>query len=85
MRQEVLLSPKNNGSTIINIVQTVNENEQMFTPRQLKHSKKAQCAYVMMGRLSIYTFKNAIQKMITNCPVSIDDVKRAIHIYMEKI
>ena len=38
---KVVLKPKQNDSTYVNFVQTVSENEQIYTLRQLKRAKKS--------------------------------------------
>ena len=79
---KVVLKPKQSHATYVNFVQTVSENEQLYTPRQLERAKEAQCAYIMIGRPSIHMFKSMIQQnMIRNCPINTDDIKRAMHIY----
>ena len=54
----------------------------MFTARQFSDAKLALRVYEMVGRPSPATFARMIQQnLLRNCPIGIDDAKRALKIY----
>ena len=62
----------------ITLVQTVQENEEGYSQRQIQDAKKARDLYVKVGYPSARDFKNIISKnLILNCPVTAGDVARA--------
>jgi hypothetical protein len=64
------------------LVQTVEENKGNFTPEDIKKADIAKRVYDMVGRPSPRDFYNMIRfNMISDCPVTINDVKAAQSIY----
>jgi hypothetical protein len=65
---------------------TVEENESGYTRRQVDAAREARALYGKVGHPSIRDFKAMIaNNMITNCPVTVNDVDRAEHIYGKDI
>ena len=70
----------------ITLVQTVQENEEGYSQRQIQDAKKARDLYAKVGYPSTRDFKNIITKnLILNCPVTTSDVARADKIYGQDI
>ena len=66
----------------ITLVQTVQENEEGYSQRQIQDAKKASDLYAKVGYLLARDFKNIISNnLILNCPVTASDVVRADKIY----
>ena len=62
----------------ITLVQTVQENEEGYSQRQIQDAKKARDLYAKVGYPSARDFKTIISKnLILNCPVTASDVVRA--------
>ena len=62
----------------ITLVQTVQENEEGYSQRQIQDAKKARDLYAKVGYPLARDFKNIISKnLILNCPVTASDVARA--------
>ena len=63
-------------------LQTVAANKEGFTKRQVDLADEARRLYRMMGRPGLDRFFEALKKNhIINCPLSVDDAKRAESIY----
>ena len=59
----------------ITLVQTVQENEEGYSQRQIQDTKKARDLYAKVGYPSVRDFKTIITKnLILNCPVTASDV-----------
>ena len=68
----------NNKNREITLVQTVQENEEGYSQRQIQDAKKARYLYVKVVYPSARYFENIISKnLILNCPVTASDVARA--------
>ena len=66
----------------ITLVQTVQENEEGYSQRQILDAKKARDLYAKVGYPSTRDFKNIISNnLILNCPVTASDFVRAEKIY----
>ena len=66
----------------ITLVQTVQENEEGYSQRQIQDAKKARDLYAKVGYPSARYFKNIISKnLFLNCPVTASDVVRDEKIY----
>ena len=73
----------NNRNREITLVQTVQENEEGYSQRQIQDAKKARNLYAKVGYPSARDFKNIISRnLILNFPVTASDVVRAEK-YME--
>ena len=65
-----------------NMVNTVAENLRGFTKKEIERAREARKLYHRMGCPSIRNMKLALrQKLIQNCPVTVDDVNIAEQIY----
>lgn len=61
---------------------TVARNKSHFTPREVEGADAARNLYKKIGRPSQQAFEDTLRKnLIMNCPVTIDDAKRALIIY----
>ena len=68
--------------TAYSYLQTVAANRSMFTRREVQGADKARELYRHIGRPSQPRFAHYIQKgLIRNCPITLDDAKRAYTIY----
>jgi hypothetical protein len=68
--------------TSLTLVQTVQENKSHFTKREIAAADQARSLYRMLGRPSQQKFEDILSKnIILNCPVTVDDAKRALIIY----
>ncbi|KAL7577185.1 hypothetical protein ACA910_003520 [Epithemia clementina (nom. ined.)] len=66
----------------INMVETIEENKRMFTPRQVKRAKTAQALYYAIGTPSLKDFKMIVQSnVIRNSPVTVEDIDLAEQIF----
>ena len=82
---------KNNNSIIpcsehhhstISFAQTVAENKTLYTKCDLQGAATARTAQATLGWPSTTKFKNIISRnLINNCPITVDDINRASHIY----
>ena len=76
-----------NGTTNPAIVsysclQTVAEIKDLYTKRQVEAADGARKLYRLMGRPGMARFLEALKEShILNCPITVDDAKRAEHIY----
>ena len=64
------------------MLNTVKENEQFYTSRQLAKAKMARKLYHNVGTPSLRDFK-AIVRMnaISNCPITVEDINIAEKVY----
>ena len=70
----------------ITLVQTVQENEEGYSQRQIQDAKEARDLYAKVGYPSARDFKTIISKnLILNCPLTASDVVRAENIYGQDI
>jgi hypothetical protein len=66
----------------VTFLQTVTDNKTNFTPREVANADRARALYRALGRPSQHSFEAALQNnLILNCPVTVDDAKRAVLIY----
>ena len=77
--------PADNASPVViaySHLQTVAGNKEGFTRRQIELADEARKLYHMMGRPGMDRFLEALKKNhIINCPITVDDAKRAESIY----
>ena len=67
------------------LVSTVSENCEGYTAREIEDAKRARDLYHVVGAPGIPNFKAAIrQKIIKNCPVTVEDIDRAEKIFGPK-
>ena len=81
-----VFKPSNNTSINIypqcTLVTTVEENKKMFTKRQVYNADLARELYRKIGRPGEDAFENLLRtNKIHNCPVLVDDARRAVAIY----
>ena len=70
----------------ISLVQTVQENEEGYSQRQIQDAKKYRDLYAKVGYPSASDFKNIISRvLIFNCPVTASDVVFSNKIYERDI
>lgn len=70
--------PKN----ALQMVQTVKENEDAFTKRQVQQARLARQIYTLLGRPSQDDFVKFVRSnSLKNCPIDVDDANRSIRIY----
>lgn len=68
------------------MVETVKENENFYTPRQISRAKRARELINALGYPSISDVKNILKmNSIRNCPVTLEDVILAENIYGKNI
>ena len=79
---------KPNCNTFFNIyphctlVTTIEENKKMFTKRQVCNAELARDLYRKIGRPGEDAFEDILRtNKIHNCPVTVDDARRAVAIY----
>ena len=61
---------------------TVAQNKSLYTAREIKGADKARALQRRIGYPSQQQFEHALKtNLITNCPVTVDDAKRAVLIY----
>ena len=64
------------------VIATVEENQKGYTKRQCEGAKKARTLYHALGCPTLENLKHILrQRIITNCPVTIEDVNVAADIY----
>ena len=64
------------------LIQTVQENEEVCSKRQIKYAQNARNLYAKVGYPSPRDFQKLIyENMILNCPVTVEDFIRADKIY----
>ena len=67
------------------VIATVEENQKGYTKPQCKGAKKARTLYHSLGCPTLENLKHILrQRIITNCPVTIEDVNIAADIYGPK-
>jgi hypothetical protein len=74
----------NTSSTVIayTLLQTVAENKKKFTKRQVELADESRKLYHMLGRPGLARFYECLNgNYIINCPITVDDAKRAQEIY----
>jgi Reverse transcriptase (RNA-dependent DNA polymerase) len=63
-------------------VSTVQQNKQLFTNREVTNADAALALHQKLGRPSQQVFENILKTgQIRNCPITVDDAKRAFIIY----
>ena len=68
------------------LVQTVQENQQFYTNRQIQRAQLARQLYHNIGTPSLRDFKAVIRmNAISNCPITLEDIKIAEQIYGKDI
>ena len=73
---------RNTRNHEITLVQTVQENEEGYSQRQIQDAKKAQDLYAKVGYPSTRDLQQMIsQNLIMKCPVTVSDFARADKIY----
>ena len=66
----------------VTLIQTVQENEEGYSKRQIKYAQEARDLYAKVGYPSPQDFHKLIaENMILNFPVTVEDVIRADKIY----
>jgi hypothetical protein len=74
--------PSISDSVGFTLIQTVTNNKTLFTQREITAADRARALYRMLGRPSQQKFEDILSKnIIVNCPVTVDDAKRANIIY----
>ena len=74
----------NNKNVVL--VNTVGENEEGYTKKELQKARLAKRMYILMGRPSYRDFANVIRwNLVRNCPVEYSDVINAWNIYGEDV
>jgi hypothetical protein len=64
-----------NSDLQVNCINTIEENKQLYTDRQITRAKKARDLYHAIGTPNAEDFKKIIRmNAIRNCPVTIDDI-----------
>jgi hypothetical protein len=72
----------NHSTGVFTLVNTVDSNKSLFVSREIEAADKARELYRKLGRPSQATFESIIAKnLITNCPITVDDIKRVALIY----
>jgi hypothetical protein len=67
---------------LFSFVNTVAKNKSLFTTREIKGADRARALQRRIGYPSQQQFENALKtNLITNCPITVDDAKRAVLIY----
>ena len=68
--------------TEFTLVETVADNKEGYSKRQLAGAKKAWDLRAKLGFPSTPDYKNIVQGgLIQNCPINVEDIKRADSIY----
>ena len=66
----------------VTLIKTVQQNEAGYSQRQLAAACTAWDLYSKVGHPSIHDYKAMIKNnLVLNCPVTLDDIKRASKIY----
>ena len=77
----VVCKPKSPVSNYC-LVQTVNKNRKMFHRREIEGAEKARSLHRLLGRPAQARFEHfLVNNLIRNCPVTVQDAKRAVLIY----
>ena len=77
-----LFQPPKQAYHEMNLLNSVAENQQHYTGRQLAKAKLARKLYHNIGTPSVRDFKAIIQmNAITNCPVTVEDINIAEKVY----
>jgi hypothetical protein len=64
------------------LIAAVAEQKKMFSPRQIQNADHARALYRKLGRPSEAEFYHILSgNLLRNCPVTVDDAKRALTIY----
>ena len=72
----------NGNLHLYNLLNSVNQNESLFTKRQIEDARLARRLYITVGRPSHAIFIRMIRdNLILNCPISEADANRALQIY----
>ena len=72
--------------TAVQLVQTVKDQAQNYTPRQIKSAKAARTLMQTLGYPTVRDMQNILKSnAIANCPVTSDDVNLAVQIYGPEI
>jgi hypothetical protein len=77
------VQPNSNTNVIdYSFVSTVTNNKAQFPRREIEGADKARALYRKIGRPFQQQFEQILAKnLIRNCPVTVDDAKRALLIY----
>ena len=68
--------------TGISMIQTIKENEEIFTSRQVSKARKARELYEMIGRPSYRDFVGIIQNnLLLNAKITVEYIYHADHIF----
>jgi uncharacterized membrane protein len=71
-----------NAINTYSFILSVENNKKQFNNREVEGADHARTLHKRIGRPSQETFQNILSKnLIRNCPVTVDDAKRAIFIY----
>ena len=66
----------------MSLVQTVKENKQFFTKKEIEGAEESRRLQQLIGWPSTTTFKRIVaQNMLRNCPITVDDILRAEAIF----
>jgi hypothetical protein len=72
----------NNVVSAYTMLSSVMENKTLFTQREVRAADNSQALYRKIGRPGEEEFQDLLRKnFIQNCPVTVDDAKRALMIY----
>ena len=64
----------------------VSANTQNFTKRELADAESTRELHQKLGAPEYLTYFRILEKnILRNCPITIDDTKRALHIYSPKV
>ena len=67
---------------LIILVNTLEDNLQGFSQRQIEQAKRARKLYHIMGLPSMHDFTELIKNnMLYNCPINVQDINNSIEIY----
>ena len=68
------------------MINTVENNMEGFTAREVRGANEARRFYQIVGRLLEFNFKNMIKfNLLHNCPITLDDVENVFAIYGKDI
>jgi hypothetical protein len=66
----------------ISMIQTIKENEEIFTSHQVSKARNARELYKMIGRPSYHDFVGIIQNnLLLNAKITVDNINHAEHIF----
>ena len=72
----------NDASFTYCFVETVENNKKLFTRRELLRADQAKELYIRLGRPGQSLYKKILgNNLIKNCPITVEDARRAILIY----